>query len=383
MQISKRQFMREGAIFLGAIVIIAALFDFLHSREGKHSSESSESVVSLQSDFLKGTYKKGSFFDTGFNDYALLFNHRPNHEIFIVSLRGEKLQSFDVPNEKDEGVHYVTKHGDDFYAVVQVRGIHKFNSNGELLWKLTIGAHHDLGFDEQGNIYAFQIAPAKCTFTKKPSECFLDTLIKISPDGNGLAKAQLSHLFEPFLTTEAVEKTAAYWQRKFERHDTFHINSLYLLPRDVPGFGEKGDFLISSRDLDVIALIDKKVERIKWSFQADELQHQHHVRLTSENLISVFNNGVERKQSEVLLIDPLKKKIVWRYGPKDKDFYTSRHGSAEELPNGNFLVSLGRKGTLFEVNRKGEVVASFELRSPTDPSVNPYRVSVIPRTEPS
>jgi hypothetical protein len=73
--------------------------------------------------------------------------------------------------------------------------------------------------------------------------------------------------------------------------------------------------------------------------------------------ILVFNNGVERKYSSVVELDPVTKVIVWEYlGGPAEDFYSDSRGSAQRFPNGNTLICESNEGRTFEVTAQGEVV---------------------------
>jgi hypothetical protein len=73
--------------------------------------------------------------------------------------------------------------------------------------------------------------------------------------------------------------------------------------------------------------------------------------------IIVFDNGVRRKYSRVVEVDPLSKAIVWQYiSEPPEDFYSGTKGSAQRLPNGNTLICESNKGHVFEVTRGGEIV---------------------------
>ena len=73
--------------------------------------------------------------------------------------------------------------------------------------------------------------------------------------------------------------------------------------------------------------------------------------------ILIFDNGVERKYSRVIEIDPVTETIEWEYvADPPKSFYTFEKGSAQRLPNGNTLICDGDNGRAFEVTRRGEIV---------------------------
>jgi hypothetical protein len=73
--------------------------------------------------------------------------------------------------------------------------------------------------------------------------------------------------------------------------------------------------------------------------------------------ILVFDNGVRRKYSRVLEVDPASGEIVWEYrGEVPELFYSEARGSAQRLPNGNTLICESDRGRAFEVTPGGEIV---------------------------
>src|SRR4051794_32678821 len=66
--------------------------------------------------------------------------------------------------------------------------------------------------------------------------------------------------------------------------------------------------------------------------------------------------------SRVLEIDPASREVVWSYdGGGENPFYTEERGSAQALPNGDVLVTVGLEGRAFEVTREnpGRVVWEY------------------------
>lgn len=74
----------------------------------------------------------------------------------------------------------------------------------------------------------------------------------------------------------------------------------------------------------------------------------------------MFDNGLGRRWSRVIELDPLTKKIVWAYkAPNPADFYSATRGANQRLPNGNTLITNSDHGQVFEVTPDGEIVWEF------------------------
>ena len=140
-----------------------------------------------------------------------------------------------------------------------------------------------------------------------------------------------------------------------------HTNTVEIMDRDISGFCKKGDWLISIRNFDLVAVLDAKKRQLIWSWGPRELSRQHHPTLLDNGNVLIFDNGYAgRKFSRVIELNPLTKKIVWEYksDPPEK-FFSGTRGSNQRLPNGNVLISNSDSGHVFEVTREGEVVWEF------------------------
>jgi outer membrane protein assembly factor BamB len=144
-------------------------------------------------------------------------------------------------------------------------------------------------------------------------------------------------------------------------YDYFHLNTITLLP-DTP-LGRKdarfraGNILTCARNVNQIAILDSSDFEILWVWGQGTLQWPHHPTMLDNGNILVFDNGVVRKYSSVLEIDPVTGAVEWQYvATPPQSFYTVRNGSAQRLPNGNTLICEGMRGRTFEVTREGEIV---------------------------
>ncbi len=152
--------------------------------------------------------------------------------------------------------------------------------------------------------------------------------------------------------------------RKYARgnrvYDYFHLNAVSVLPETPmaadPRF-RPGNILVCFRNVNQIAILDMVSKEILWAWGEGELEWPHHPTMLADGNILVFDNGVERRSSRVLEVDPEARRIEWQYrGDPPGSFYTYEKGSAQRLPNGNTLISEGNEGRAFEVTAAGEIV---------------------------
>jgi outer membrane protein assembly factor BamB len=119
---------------------------------------------------------------------------------------------------------------------------------------------------------------------------------------------------------------------------------------------QRGNILISVRNINTIAILDGQTKEILWCWGPTNVTFQHHPTLLPNGNILVFDNG--HAFSEVLEVAPLTGRIVWQYGPAT-DFFTESRGSNQRLPNGNTLITDSDRGYVFEVTPDGEKVWEF------------------------
>jgi len=123
---------------------------------------------------------------------------------------------------------------------------------------------------------------------------------------------------------------------------------------------DDGNFLISFRVLDTVALVDRRSGGFLWKWGQGQISHQHHPTLLPNGHVLLLDNGAHRRglsYSRVIEVDPRASEIVWEYhGDPLTSFFTQFTGGAERLPNGNTLIGEGYEGRLFEVTPRGEVV---------------------------
>jgi len=149
-----------------------------------------------------------------------------------------------------------------------------------------------------------------------------------------------------------------------KEYDYFHANSVQILPETNIGKKDerfqKGNWLVSLPKVNLVLIIDQDSKEIVWSFGPGKLEFQHAPRMLNNGNLIIFDNGVKRKYSRVIELNPINKKIVWEYkGTPKNSFFSSESSNAQRLPNGNTLITEGEKGRVFEVTPHKEIVWEF------------------------
>jgi len=151
-----------------------------------------------------------------------------------------------------------------------------------------------------------------------------------------------------------------------------------------------GNIIISSRHANFIAIFSRSTGKIVWKvgpdFSAGTPEHnlgqfagQHHAhiiprRLPGEGNILVYDNGGQsgyggpngyprysRGYSRVIEFNPVTLELLWEYGPEsgEEKFFSRGISSAQRLPNGNTMVTVGRESRIFEITPDKEIVWNF------------------------
>lgn len=135
-----------------------------------------------------------------------------------------------------------------------------------------------------------------------------------------------------------------------------HANSISLAPN--------GDWVISFRRISTIIQVNPKSGKLRWRWGDGTTSHQHDAKYSSDDTITVFDNGVHRTNgmefSRAIEIDAKSKEILWEYTDNPPfSFFTLMGGGVDRLPNGNMLICETSKGQFFEVTRDKKVVWEY------------------------
>ncbi|MEC8851127.1 MAG: arylsulfotransferase family protein, partial [Pseudomonadota bacterium] len=126
-----------------------------------------------------------------------------------------------------------------------------------------------------------------------------------------------------------------------------------------------GDLLVSLRNTNLVAVIDRRSHRIKWAENGAWLR-QHDPDFMSDGRIIVFDNRKDDANgrvfggSRILAIDPADGQVeVLFEGTEKAPFYTNVMGQQQRQPNGNLLISEPQAGRAIEVTPAGKIVWQY------------------------
>lgn len=241
-------------------------------------------------------------------------------------------------------------------------------------------AHHDVEVTPDGRILTLSTEFLDAQYGGRERSILDDEVVVI---GAGDTVESRFPLFEiatatPGLTLKRFGR-AGVSVAGHKRADIFHANSVDRVEPS-PRAGSHpmyrpGNLLVSMRHQDMLAVIDPERSAFVWAWGDGVLQGQHSARWLDNGNILVFDNGLVRRWSRVLEIDPRTNTIVWEYpGKRNHRFFTSGGGATQRLPNGNTLVTVTSKGEMFEVTADGAVVWRFI--NPTRDPQKPRRATI-------
>ena len=177
--------------------------------------------------------------------------------------------------------------------------------------------------------------------------------------------AELEELLPPEAWAFVVDRTRNEFAFDWAHNNTAQIippNATHDRARQSGGDARfaPGNFLISYRSLDIIAVVERPTGRIVWAWGPGVLDGQHKPHMLPGGNILIFDNGTLRKYSRVIEVNPLTGRIEWEYtGEPDDAFFSPYISCAQRLPNGNTLICDGGNARLFEVTSDKEIVWEF------------------------
>jgi len=261
------------------------------------------------------------------------------------------------------------------------RTIQEYDWEHRLVWEYNPPggcAHHDVQRLENGNtvLICREIVPEEyMKKIKNPKRrnlsIYSDMILEVTPNKDIIWEW---HEYEHFDIN---------WYCPICDSDWTHTNTVQVLPEN--RWYDEGDVrfkpgnvLISPRSLDTILIIDRKSKQIVWKYTGNYrggLSGQHEPHMIRKGLpgagnILIFDNGASPQnnlkhagESYVLEINPLTKKIVWKYENGEK-FFSKFRGTIQRVSNGNTLICEADGCRVFEVTLEGEIVWEYAIPYP-------------------
>jgi hypothetical protein len=288
------------------------------------------------------------------------FNCSDRPGAFLIDMDGAKFAEWRVPGRDDDWKHAELLPSGDVLALVGDRSLIRVTADGRVRWEHRAGVHHDLWVTEDGQVYLLARSIIRSERLHPTMPIFADEIHVLDLE-NGVLLRKISILDAVLRSRFSFLMPASHDLEPEEAHSTLVLDVLHANHVEVfdgsletrSPLYRRNNILVSMRNINAIGILDPAVGRFVWMWGPTNISQQHHPSLLDNGHILLFDNG--RSASQILELDPLSYRIVWRYAPLE-GFFSESRGSVQRLPNGNTLVTESDPGVVFEITPGGETV---------------------------
>lgn len=312
-------------------------------------------------------YDKNKAYD-GYNLYT-----DDESNAYLIDMKGHVVYRWKFPTAKGNWQYVrLLDHG-DIVALSYVKYFVKLDKNSKLIWDVPVAANHDIELLADGS---FLISAFDTPVKYNNINVVFESIVHISKDGKIIGKwstydhlKELQKLHLPSVLDsnegEGSKKDPTLYDKN-KTFDYYHLNSIQALPDTSLGLKDKrfqkGNWLIGTRNVNLIFILDKDNQKIVWSWGPGVLDGPHMPRMLNNGNILIYDNGYNRNYSRVIMIDPESGKIVWEYkATPPESFYSKEGGSSQLLGNGNFFIFDTENGRAFEITPTGQIVWEYYI----------------------
>ncbi|MCK6446725.1 MAG: aryl-sulfate sulfotransferase [Planctomycetes bacterium] len=250
-------------------------------------------------------------------------------------------------------------------ALCEDHYVQRFDFDGNTRWKRPLRAHHDVQVTWAGDLMTLTASQRKLPDLDAEHDVIDNELTLLSPNGEVRESHSLHDICAKPESKFSFQRVAPNPNKKFPIVDAFHCNSIDFV-REPALLGTHPlyaahNVLVSSRHQDSLFIVDWDRKVVVWQWGQDELSGPHDARFLPNGNVLVFDNGMERRWTRILEVDPRTNRIVWRYqDPRDRSkFFSLSQGASQRFENGNTLIADSNSGRAFEVTADGRTVWEY------------------------
>jgi hypothetical protein len=261
-------------------------------------------------------------------------------------------------------------------------GLVKLDRCGGVVWTVKRQTHHTVERAEGGG---FWVAGRRLvegpTYPPFEPPFHEDTLLRVSDDGRILAEYSSVQMFYDNGLEAVLTASGAAFENGMEwDQEIVHLNKIEELSSelaaDFPMF-EPGDLALSSRDLNLVMIVDSRASRVKW-WQIGPWIRQHDPEFKRGGTIVVFNNNIHQtafgegdqktsltapRVSNIMEIDPATRESKVVYGGKPgQEFLSIVRGKVDVTPRGGLLITEAKGGRVRETDPDQKLVWEYVNR---------------------
>jgi hypothetical protein len=254
-------------------------------------------------------------------------------------------------------------------------GLVKLDRCGTVEWTVPRRTHHSVERAESGGFWV----PGRRTHQSGPSPYppfeppfWEDTILRVSDDGRVLSEVSMAGILYKnglgsLLTAGVRFSTEMEWDQEL-----VHLNKIAELPSAIAGdfpMFEAGDLALSSRDQNLVMVVDKNADKVKW-WRIGPWARQHDPEFKAGGTLVIFNNNTyepadaPRRGSQwptnILEIDPATGHHRVLFGGKPgEEMMTVVRGKVELTRQGGMLLTEFEAGRVLETDASGKIVWEY------------------------
>lgn len=326
------------------------------------------------SNFIKAEWE--NIFGYKKNKYLLLYG---NNITWLYDMEGNELKKWTTDTKRSQLLKncnlMIVDNNDN-------NDIRELDSDSKLVWNYAVKgfAHHDFEISENGNITFLQSTTLPKDFPLqngcKHEEVISDRITEVSRSKEVIFEWVFHEHYEEVINRDKCNKNRRKHMAKSgftHLLDSIHPNAINVLGDNKwyrQGYDEfkPGNILVTLHHLDQIILINKTDKEIIWTYQGVEspLEGPHEAKMIPRGLpgagnILIFDNGIRRKFTKIIEINPITKKTIWEYSSPG-EFFSRHAGSHQRLKNGDTFISDDGSGRVFIVDKKGNTKWQFRRK---------------------
>jgi hypothetical protein len=239
------------------------------------------------------------------------------------------------------------------------------------IWRRDEAFHHQISTDDEGYVWSWRGAGS--AYSQDQS------IDRIDPSTGGTVESisLIDDVILPHRGARALfglaESFAGLSSLSGSTADLFHPNDVQPLPAALaekfPLF-KAGDLLVSFRNINLVAVIDRSTSEIKWSLRGP-WTHQHDPEFMETGEISVFDNNHDgthantgnEKRSSIVIVNPNNGNLRSFLKDSAVRIFSAEMGAHAWLPGGALQITSSHEGRVLEVDvNTGRVLFDFNNR---------------------
>ena len=265
----------------------------------------------------------------------------------------------------------------------EYKGLAKVDRCSRRVWLLKRSTHHAILPQPDGTFWTLSIWKRKVERPHMVEGHREESILHVSADGKVLEEINvIDAILKGGYQAISMRGHAAVPEN--ESLDPIHLNDIELVTSELANRipqARAGDFLVSLRGTDALAIISRERKAVVWSMVGPFLR-QHDPDILNDGTLLVFDNRTETKQhtpvrwldqpqawgfSRIVRLDPATQQVLWSFqGSKAFPFYSTIQGKQQVLANGDILVSDPEGGRAFEVSPAHENQVVWEYVNKLD-----------------